>query len=132
MKVMIELLTGVTEEAEWHPLAEVMDKHPLWTQFKATFRRAASTDIEVGPKMAALVEKLVEAGFSTEGIRSMAKAVESITEWRKTCRGKSQATVAVEGALQTAIDRVAYNIVRVSANRVDIELANKLMETMAA
>eukprot|EP00959_Pyramimonas_sp_CCMP1952_P094721 1981531-Pyramimonas_sp.AAC.1 len=55
----------------------MLDQHPPWTQFKATFRRAASTDIEAGPNMAQIVTELVEAGFSTVGIQSMTKAMSS-------------------------------------------------------
>eukprot|EP00959_Pyramimonas_sp_CCMP1952_P063729 1331481-Pyramimonas_sp.AAC.1 len=51
MSLLINLLTGGFSDPEWMPLAETFSKHEPWAEWKSSFRRAASTDLQAAPKM---------------------------------------------------------------------------------
>ncbi|CAK0862881.1 unnamed protein product [Prorocentrum cordatum] len=131
MKPMIELITGATEEPGWHPLSATLSAYEPWAQYKASFRSAASTDLEIAPLMTATVSELVQAGRNPDGLRVIEGAISSIRLWRQTCRGKTKATVGVEQALHSTIDRLVRGTLETPADRLDIDEAEKLMDCMA-
>eukprot|EP00959_Pyramimonas_sp_CCMP1952_P272143 5690051-Pyramimonas_sp.AAC.1 len=63
-----------------------------WSHYKASFRRAASTDIQIAPKMKQIVDDLEQVRCNMDGIVFMRTVVGEIEAWRKTCRGASKST----------------------------------------
>ncbi|CAK0808099.1 unnamed protein product, partial [Prorocentrum cordatum] len=106
MGVMIALLTGVTDAAEWHPVAEVLGNSAPWADYKSTFRRAASTDIQLAPRMGKTIEQLeTTEGNTLEGIEFMS-------------------TVLVEIGLEKAI----ADLLGTTADSVDVKVGEALVE----
>eukprot|EP00959_Pyramimonas_sp_CCMP1952_P156644 3275776-Pyramimonas_sp.AAC.1 len=130
MSLLVNLLTGGFSDTEWTPLSEAFGKHKPWAEWKSSFRRAASTDLQAAPKMNALIMKLKAADLDQEGLDALTSAISSIGHWRKTCRGKASSTLKAEQAVEDTIKRLATTIIDSSEALVNLDVLGKLEEIM--
>ncbi|CAK0883095.1 unnamed protein product [Prorocentrum cordatum] len=129
MGVMIALWTGVTDAAEWHPVAEVLGDSAPWADYKSTFRRAASTDIQLAPRMKKTIEQLeTTEGNTLEGIEFMSTVLVEIGSWRKVCRGSSRSTGGAGIVMQGRLEKATADLLGMTADSVDVKVGEALVE----
>ncbi|CAK0825840.1 unnamed protein product, partial [Prorocentrum cordatum] len=126
MALLVGLLTGGLSDPEWPPLSEAFGEHEPWAEWKSSFRRAASPDLQAAPKMNELILKLHAADLDEDGLVALESAISSIGHWKKTRRGKASPTLKAEQAVQDTIRRLATQIVDSSDALVNLDFLGKL------
>eukprot|EP00959_Pyramimonas_sp_CCMP1952_P113496 2372162-Pyramimonas_sp.AAC.1 len=77
-----------------------------------------------------MVMTLYSADLDEDGMTAIAAAIASISQWRKTCRGKAASTMSAEQALQETMARLTKTLVEQDPEVVDASIMDAMEKHM--